>query len=148
MICKELGVEVPDKWYENAPQPVENTDYCTIMWDKSDFTDLTISANRPDIIVHNKKDKMCLVIDVAIPVDHNVVEKENDKLIKYKSLGIDISRSWNMRTQIVPFVIGALGCIKIGFQRYLDQIPGKPSAFEAQKIVLCGTAHILRKRLS
>ncbi len=147
-VCKEFGVEVPNKGYENVPQPVVNTDECTIMWDKGVFTDLTISANRPDIIVHNKKDKMCLPIDVAIQVDHNVVEKENDKLIKYKSLGSDISRSWNTRTQIVPVVIGALGCIKKGFHRYLDQIPGKPSAFEAQKIVLCGTAHILRKVLS
>lgn len=125
-----------------------NTDECTIMWDKDVFTNLTISANRPDIIVHNKKDKMCLLIDVTIPVDHNIVEKENNKLFKYKSLGIDISRSWNTRTQIVPVVIGALGCIKKGFHRYLDQIPGKPSAFEAQKIVFCGTAHIIRKVLS
>lgn len=132
---------MPNKWYENVPQPA-------IIWDKGVFTDSTISANCPDIIVHSKKDKLCLLINIAIPVDHNIGEKENDKLTKYKSLGIDITRSWNTRTQIVSIVIGALGCNKKGFHRYLDQIPGKPCAFEVQKIALCGTAHILRKVLS
>lgn len=108
MICKELGVEVPNKWYENVQQPA-------IIWNKGVFTDPTISANCPGIIVHNKKDKLCLLISIAIPLDHNIVEKENDKLTKYKSLRIDVTRSWNTRTQIVSIVIGALGCIKKGF---------------------------------
>jgi hypothetical protein len=33
-------------------------------------------VNRPDIIVKNKKDKTCLLIDVAIPSDKNVIQKE------------------------------------------------------------------------
>jgi hypothetical protein len=32
-----------------------------------------VLANRPDIIVKNKKDKICLFIDVAIPSDENVI---------------------------------------------------------------------------
>jgi hypothetical protein len=30
-------------------------------------------TNRPDIIVKNKKDKTCLLTDVAIPSDKNVI---------------------------------------------------------------------------
>jgi hypothetical protein len=33
-----------------------------------------ILANRPDIIIKNKKDKTCLLIDVAIPSDKNVTQ--------------------------------------------------------------------------
>jgi hypothetical protein len=36
-------------------------------------------ANRPDIIIENKKDKTCLLIDVAIPSDKNVIQKEAEK---------------------------------------------------------------------
>jgi hypothetical protein len=36
-------------------------------------------ANRPDIIIKNKEDKTCLVIDVAIPSDKNVIQKEDEK---------------------------------------------------------------------
>lgn len=93
---------MPNKWYENVP--VVNTDGGAIMWEKGVFTDPTISANHLDIIVHNKKDKLCLLTNIA---DHNIMKRENDKLTKYKSLGIDIRRSWNMRAQIVSIVIEA-----------------------------------------
>jgi hypothetical protein len=36
-------------------------------------------ANRPDIIVKNKKDKTCLLIDVTIPSDKNIIQKEAER---------------------------------------------------------------------
>jgi hypothetical protein len=47
-------------------------------------------VNRPDIIVKNKKDKTFLLIDVAIPSDKNVIQKEAEKKLKYKNLSIEI----------------------------------------------------------
>jgi hypothetical protein len=49
-----------------------------------------VTENLPDIIIKNKKDKTCTLIDVAIPADRNVMQKEVEKKLKYKSLGIDI----------------------------------------------------------
>jgi hypothetical protein len=46
-------------------------------------------ANRPDIIIKNKKDKTCLLIDVAIPSDKNVIQKEADKKQGGQNLLID-----------------------------------------------------------
>ena len=43
---------------------------------------IIIIANRPDII-KNKKEKTCTLIDVAIPADRNVVQKEAEKKLKY-----------------------------------------------------------------
>jgi hypothetical protein len=37
----------------------------------------------------NKK-KVCVLIDVAIPVDRNVMQKEAEKNLNYKSLSIEI----------------------------------------------------------
>jgi hypothetical protein len=56
-------------------------------------------ANRPDIIIKNKKDKTCLLIYVAIPSDKNVIPKEAEKKLKYKNLSIEIQRMWNMSYQ-------------------------------------------------
>ena len=39
-------------------------------------------ANRPDIIIKNKKEKTCTLIDVAIPADRNVGAKESGKEVK------------------------------------------------------------------
>jgi hypothetical protein len=36
-------------------------------------------VNRPDIIIKNKKEKTCTLIDVAIPADRNVVQKEAER---------------------------------------------------------------------
>ena len=45
-------------------------------------TDREVTANRPDIIIKNKKDKTCTLIDVAIPADRNFVQKEAGKEVK------------------------------------------------------------------
>ena len=34
------------------------------------------TANRPDIILKNKKDKTCIVLDVTIPADRYFMQKE------------------------------------------------------------------------
>jgi len=39
-------------------------------------TNREVLANRPDIIIKNKTDKICLLIDVAIPSDRNVIQNE------------------------------------------------------------------------
>jgi hypothetical protein len=35
-----------------------------------------VTANRPDIIIKKQKEITCTLIDVAIPADRNVVQKE------------------------------------------------------------------------
>jgi hypothetical protein len=78
-------------------------------------------ANRPDIIIKNKKDKTCLLIDVAIPSDKNVIQKEVEKKSKYKYLSIEIQRMWNMKCFVIPVIIGATGIVSKSLQKYLEQ---------------------------
>jgi hypothetical protein len=49
-----------------------------------------VTVNRPDIIIKSKKEKTCVLIDVAIPADRNVTQKEAEKKLKYESLCIQI----------------------------------------------------------
>ena len=88
------------------------------------------------------------MLDVAVPADKNISLKEFQKLSKDKHLEIEVTKMWKLKTKIIPVVIGALGMIKKGTQNFIDQVPGKPSLQEMQKIVLTSTAHILRKVLS
>lgn len=146
-MCKEVGLTVSEKYYQHQPEKVTNTDDVSILWDVSIITDRTILANRPDIIFHNKKEKTCLIIDITVPDDANIVVKESEKLSKYKDLEIEIMRMWRVKARIIPVVIGALGTVKKGIGNYLQQLPGQPKVGEIQKIALMGTAHILRKVL-
>ena len=64
----------------------------TILYDMPIHTDREISANRPDIVIKNNRDKKCALIDVAIPSDKNTSKKISKKVSKYKDLEIEISR--------------------------------------------------------
>ena len=55
---------------------------------------------------------------------------------------------WTLKTKTIPVVISALVMIKKGTQKYIDEIPGKPSIPEMQKIALTSTGRIIRKILS
>ena len=101
-ICKALGFETTDKWYTHMPKPVCEKGDVTVLWNQAVHTDREVTANRPDIIIKNKKEKTCTLIDVAIPVDRNVVQKEAEKKLKYKSLCIEIQRMWNLKCTIIP----------------------------------------------
>ena len=79
------------------------------------------------IIIINKKEKTCTLIDVAIPADRNVVQKEAEKKLKYKSLCIEIQRMWNLKCTIVPVIIEATGIVTRSLKKNLETIPGKHS---------------------
>ena len=113
-------------------------------------TDRELTANKPDIIVKDKKEKRCMIIDIAVPSECNTSVKVTEKLSKYmyKDLEIEISRMWGMRTETIPVVIGSLGLMKKGLEKFCDRIPGNIDLNTVQKIALLGTAHILRKILS
>jgi len=53
----------------------------------------------------------CVLIDVAVSGDRNVVEKEAEKVLKHEYLAIEIQRTWNVQTKAILFTIGATGTI-------------------------------------
>ena len=147
-ICKEFGIEEKKRWYEHEPKTVTENDSVTILWDMPIHTERTIAANRPDIVLKNKKDKTCLLIDMTISLDTNTLFKTTEKLTKYKDLEIEVERMWGLKTTTVPVVMGALGTIKKDMQSYSSKIPGNINICELQKITLFSTVHLLRWVLS
>lgn len=133
-ICKAHQIKTNDKWYEHQPKTVTENDDVTILWDMPIHTDREIRANRPDIIIRNKKDKTCLLLDMSIPCDLNTSIKVSEKLSKYKDLEIEINRMWGTKTETIPVVIGALGLIKKGLEKFTNKIPGNIHISEIQKL--------------
>jgi len=64
-----------------------------------------------------------MLIDVAISGERNVIKKEAEKILKYKDLAIEIQRIWNVKTKMIPVIIGATGTISKSFRKYVSNIP-------------------------
>jgi len=57
-------------------------------------------------------------------------------------------RTWNVKTKVIPVIIGATGAISKSFRKYVSNMPGNHEVKELQKTAILGTAHILRKVLT
>ena len=86
-------------------------------------------------------------IDVAVCGDRNVIKKEAEKILKYKSLIIEIQGMWNMRAKVILVIISVTGTISQLLRQYLNNIPGKHEIKELEKTAILVTAHLLLKVL-
>ena len=118
-----------------------------MLWNQEVHTDREVTANRPDIIIKNKKEKTFTLIDVAIPADRNVVQMEAEKKLKYKSLCVEIQRMWKWKCTTIPVITGATGRVTRSLRKNLEAVPEKHSIDSLQKTAILGTSHILRKIL-
>ena len=84
---------------------------------------------------------------MAIPADRNVVRKEVEKKLIYKTLCIEMQRMWNLKCTIIPVIIVATGIVTRSLKKNLETIPGKHSIDSLQKTAILGTSHIIRKVL-
>ena len=83
-LCMKLKFDLTNKWYiPNTTSFLEN-DTHKLLWDFDIQTDHLTEARRPDLIIINKKKKRtCKIVDFAVPVDHRIELKENEKKDRY-----------------------------------------------------------------
>ena len=125
---------------------MQNEDY-KILWDFSTQTDQVIEAWRSDLVVVDKKERSCRIIDFAVPGDSRIEENKKDKIEKHQDLERELQKIWNVKVEIIPLVVGSLGAIPKQFGNRLKQISITAGTAQVQKTVSPGTARILRKVL-
>ena len=78
----------------NIPERVINVNSTTIMWDIPVITDRKILTNQPDIVLHDKKEKVRLLIDIAIPDDSDNTKDQRQTHLdhKYENLALEIKK--------------------------------------------------------
>jgi hypothetical protein len=150
-LCKETEVQLDKKhWYEYVTKSVETSQRgkATILWNQQTQTDGTISNNKPDIIIRDNEKRIYMLINVAISGERNVIKKKSEKILKYKDLTIEIQRTCNVKTKMIPVITGAIGTISKSFRKYVSNIPENHEVKKLQKTAILGTAHIFRKVLT
>ena len=147
-LCEKHDLVRTEKWYEHCPEGIVEDDDVKLLWDMNIQCDNVIEARRPDLVLVDKKKKSCVIIDIAVPGDCRIREKEMEKIEKYQNPKIELKRLWSLKkVAVLPVVVGALGCISKGFSGWLDTLGIKLNVGMVQKSVLLGTARILRKIL-
>ena len=69
----------------------------------------TNNRNKPDVVVMDKKEGKCLIIDIARPFDTKISE---EKLEKYQDLKRELKRIWNKEA------LGALGMVSTSLRKW------------------------------
>ena len=88
------------------------------------------------IIIVVEKRQMWL-IDVAIPGDNRIDQKEVEKITKYQDMKVEVERLWEKKATVVPVVIGAQGAIPRDLVKHLKTFGlDKISPSQLQKAAL------------
>ena len=82
-----------NKWHMHNPAPVLENDSHKLLWDINIQTDHLIPARRPDLIIINKRKRICKIVDFAVPVDHRISLKESEKKDKYLDLTRELKKT-------------------------------------------------------
>ena len=79
-------------------------------------TDDIIFLRKPDLLIVNKRDRerdrerVCWIVDFAVPTDHRVKSKENKKRYQHRDLAKELKEKLcNMRVTVMLLVISMLG---------------------------------------
>ena len=86
------------------------------------------------------------LIDIAVPGDVRVEEKEEEKVTKYQCLAREVKRLWQLKSvNVIPVVVGALGTIPKKLELYLEKRGTEVPGSLLQKVALLGAAGTLRQ---
>jgi hypothetical protein len=114
----------------------------TVLWIQQVKTDRTILNRKPNIIIHDNEKGTCLLTEIVILGNRNVIRKETKKVLTYEFLTVETKRMWNLK--MIPVIIRAIGTVSESVRKYLINAPGK-NITQLQKTVVLGTVRILRK---
>ena len=76
------------------PAPVLENNTHKLLWDFDIHTDHLISARIPDLIIINKKKRICKIVDFAVSTDHRIKLKECEKEYKYLDLSRELKKNY------------------------------------------------------
>ena len=85
-------MEVINKWYEHVPGKVRESEKVKILLDFRIHTDHQLEHKSSDLVEVDKQQAVCRIIDVAVPWDARVEQKEKGKIDKYQDLAKEFKK--------------------------------------------------------
>ena len=123
-----------------------------MLWNQAPHTDKEVTVNRPDVIIKNKKEKTCTLIDVAaVPAEGNVTQEEAERKFNTRVMYRDTR---NVEYEMSGFTVNYYRYYNLShrnsnrsLKKNLEAMSRKYSVDSLQKTSMLGTSHIIREVL-
>ena len=93
------------------------------------------------MIIIDKTNKKTQIVDFAVPADHRIEVSSQRKIESYQNLKCEVQKLWNLKTSIVPVVIGALGTILKFLGKHLSELNMEVNISQMQTTVVLLNSH-------
>ncbi|XP_072152555.1 uncharacterized protein [Bemisia tabaci] len=142
--------DTAEPYYKYCPATVLENQRFRLYWDNPILTDKTIMANRPDIVLVDKRDRTAYIIDISIPNYHNLELKYQEKMVKYLPLAAEMKRLWNLNIVCIkPLIMSVTGIVPKSLVQHLRDLGIDSYLLHSmQKSVIISTSSIVRSFLN
>ncbi|XP_044755006.1 uncharacterized protein LOC123313959 [Coccinella septempunctata] len=134
--------------YKYTPVAVAENEQAKIFWDFPFVTDRPLEHNRPDLVLWMKQEGMAVIVDFSVPLDHNIAQAYDSKIVKYTELARELKTLWKLERQvrILPLVISSNGLVHVNTTKHLAELQLPDNTLQwMQKAVVLGTVAIIRQ---
>ena len=121
-LCNKYGIKRSKRLRTHSVQEINANADVEIRVDTTVATSIKQSANRPDIVVHDKKRKEIILIEVGITSQDQLQIVENEKKRKYDILANEMGAMHNCKTRIIPYVLTWDGIVTKFHKSYTKEI--------------------------
>ena len=137
LLCNKYGIKRSKRLRNHSVQEISANSDVEIRVDTTVITSTKQSANRPDLVIHDKKRKEITIIEIGITSQDQLQIVENEKAKKYDLLAKEMGATHKCKTKIIPYVMTWDGIVTRFHKKYSKEI-GLTTKIEAyiQYIVL------------
>ena len=120
---KDNAGRTSDKEDRLADEFIDSTGPREYWWNLPIQTCTKVKHNRPDIVSWNHQEKQCSIIEIACPLDVNIVAKEREKEIIYGPLIRNLQMMYPAyKFRFVPIVVGANGFVTKALSQHVKSL--------------------------
>jgi len=118
-----------------------------VLWNQAVHTNREVTANRPDIIIKNRKRENMHTDRCGNTRTQKCCAKGNGKEVKIQEFMYIDTTNVEPEIQIIPVTIGVTEIVTRSLRKNMETVPGKHSIDSLQKTAILGTLHIIWKVL-
>ncbi|XP_045474919.1 uncharacterized protein LOC123680848 [Harmonia axyridis] len=136
--------------YQYTPAALAENEQAKIFWDFPFVADRPLEHNRPDLVLWMKRERMAVIVDFSVPLDHNLAQAYDSKIVKYSELARELKTLLKLERQvrIFPLVISSNGLVHVNTTKHLAELQLPDNTLQwMQKAVVLGTVAIIRQVL-